>query len=236
LRPVAAHPPPARPQRFLYGRRKGRKLNSGRSAALAALLPALGIPEGEEPLDLPALFPRPVAQVWLEIGFGAGEHLLALAGAHPGIGFIGAEPFENGVAAFLARVRAENLANVRVFADDARLLLARLPEASIGRLFVLFPDPWPKTRHHKRRMIGPGTIPAFARILTDGAELRFASDAADYVDWVLEHMAAAPQFALASRARGADWPETRYEAKARATGRACAYLTFVRKARDPRKT
>lgn len=220
--------PPAGPQRFLYGRRKGRKLKGGRKAALESL-PALAIPPGDTALDPDALFRRPVRDVWLEIGFGAGEHLAAQAAAHPDIGFIGAEPFENGVAALLARVQAEQLANVRVFPDDARLLLARLPGASIGRLFVLFPDPWPKARHHKRRIVGPATIPAFARILKPGAELRFASDDAAYVEWTLEHMAAAPDFALASRTRGADWPETRYEAKARAAGAVCSYLTFVRR-------
>ena len=157
---------------------------------MAALLPTLAIPDGTAPLAVAALFPQPVRDdVWLEIGFGAGEHLAAQAAAHPDIGFIGAEPFENGVAALLARVQAESLANVRVFADDARLLMARLPDASIGRLFVLFPDPWPKARHHKRRMVGPTTLPEFARILKDGGELRFASDDADYAAWVLEYAA-----------------------------------------------
>lgn len=218
------------PQRFLYGRRKGRKLKSGRSAALAALLPQLAIPDGTAPVDPPTLFPRPVADVWFEIGFGAGEHLAAQAAAHPGIGFIGAEPFENGVAALLVRIQAERLANIRVFPDDARLLMARLPDASIGRLFILFPDPWPKARHHKRRIVGPATIPALARILKPSAELRFASDNAGYVAWTLEHMAAAPEFTLVSRERGADWPETRYESKARAAGDRCAYLTYTRRA------
>ena len=220
--------PPAQ-QRVLYGRRKGRKLKGGRKTALATLLPVLAIPEGDAPLDPAGLFGAPVADIWLEIGFGAGEHLVAQAAAHPGIGCIGAEPFENGVAALLVHIQAAGLANIRVFADDARLLIARLPDASIGRLFVLFPDPWPKARHHKRRVIGPSTIPQFARILKPGAELRFASDDAGYVAWVEAHMAAAPEFAALTRARGADWPETRYEAKARAAGRACAYLTWCKK-------
>ena len=195
---------------------------------MAALLPTLAIPDGTAPLAVAALFPQPVRDVWLEIGFGAGEHLAAQAAAHPDIGFIGAEPFENGVAALLARVQAEALANVRVFADDARQLMARLPDASVGRLFVLFPDPWPKARHHKRRMVGPATLPEFARILKDGGELRFASDDADYVAWVLEHAAREPAFRLQSRERGSDWPDTRYQAKAVAAGRACAFLRFTR--------
>ena len=228
-----AGPTGAPRQRVLYGRRKGRKLKGGRSAALAELLPVLAIPDGVDAVDPQSLFPHAVSDVWLEIGFGAGEHLAAQAIAHPDIGFIGAEPFENGVATLLAQVQAERLHNIRVFADDVRLLIARLPDASIGRLFVLFPDPWPKARHHKRRMIGPTTLPEFARILKDGAELRFASDDADYVAWTLEHIAREPAFALRSRERGV-WPETRYEAKARAAGRACAYLEFTRVARNAR--
>jgi len=199
---------------------------------MAALLPTLAIPDGIAPLAVAALFPQPVRDVWLEIGFGAGEHLAVQAAAHPDIGFIGAEPFENGVAALLARVQAESLVNVRVLADDARLLMARLPDASVGRLFVLFPDPWPKARHHKRRMVGPATLPEFARILKDGGELRFASDDADYVAWTLEHAALEPAFRLQSRERGSDWPETRYEAKARGAGRACAFLRYTRTPRD----
>ena len=199
---------------------------------MAALLPRLAIPDDAAPIDPAALFPQPVRDVWLEIGFGAGEHLAAQAAAHPDIGFIGAEPFENGVAALLVTVQAENLANVRVFADDARLLMARLPDASIGRLFVLFPDPWPKARHHKRRIVGPSTLPQLARILKDGGELRFASDDADYIAWVLEHAAREPTFQRDPRGRGSDWPQTRYEAKARAAGRDCAFLRYTRRPRD----
>ena len=216
-------------KRVLYGRRKGRKLKGGRKAAYETLLPALAIPAGDAPLDPRALFARPVADVWVEIGFGSGEHLAAQAAAHPDIGFLGAEPFENGIAALLTLVGAGSLANIRIWQDDVRLLLARLPDASIGRLFVLFPDPWPKARHHKRRIIGPTTIPEFARVMKDGAELRFASDAADYVNWARGHMAEPPGFVLASDRRGADWPETRYEAKARAAGRACSYLAWRKK-------
>ena len=184
-------------------------------------------------MDPAALFGdrRPV---WLEIGFGDGAHLAAQAAAHPEIGFIGVEPFVNGVAALLARIDREGLANIRIFTDDARLLLGALPDASVARLFVLFPDPWPKRRHHKRRLVNRATVAEFARILAPGGELRLATDDAGYARWMLEALLAEPRLDwLAERAadwreRPADQPPTRYEAKALAAGRRPVHLRFRR--------
>ncbi len=153
-----------------------------------------------------------------EIGFGAGEHLLWQAQHHPRTALIGAEPYEGGVAKLLSRLDGSE--NIRIHEGDAREILDALPDASIGRAFILFPDPWPKTRHHKRRFVQAATLDALARVLRAGAELRFASDDADYLAWTLERLAAHPAFAwTATRAtdwttRPADWPQTRYEAKA----------------------
>ncbi len=227
-------------QRFVYGRRRGHKLRAGRKALLETELPRLQLvlpEEGRTRLEPRMLFPAGITEVWLEIGFGGGEHLAAQALAHPEIGFIGCEPFVDGVAGLLSRVEAERLGNVRIFVDDARLLLARLDDASIGRLFVLYPDPWPKRRHNKRRIVGPGTLDRFAAILKDGAELRLATDHADYARWMLFHLTRHPAFAWTARGaadwrtRPDDWPATRYEAKALRQGRRPFYFCFRRLAR-----
>ncbi|MEQ8194487.1 MAG: tRNA (guanine(46)-N(7))-methyltransferase TrmB [Rhodospirillales bacterium] len=187
--------------------------------------------------SLASLFPAAVDDIWLEIGFGGGEHLAAQAEAHPGVGFIGCEPFINGVASLAGRLERAGAANVRIFDDDARLLLPLLPENSIGRVFVLFSDPWPKKRHHRRRLITAETLDLLARIMKDGAELRFASDHAGYVRWVLEAVLRHRAFVwpVASRRDWAeppaDWVGTRYEAKARRAGRAAVYLRIRRAAR-----
>lgn len=171
------------------------------------------------------------------MGFGGGEHLAAQAAAHPETGFVGCEPFLNGVAKFLVRAEDEALGNVRVFADDARLLLDALPDACVGRAFVLFPDPWPKARHHRRRFIAPGNLDALARVLRDGAELRMASDDMGYVRWMLFHTLGHGAFDWTARGaadwreRPDDWPATRYEAKALERGARCAYLRFRRRPR-----
>ena len=228
-------------RRRVYGRRLSHRLRPGRQALLERALPALRIDLPEDPrarIDLSELFPSPVRDLWLEIGFGAGEHLVHQARANPAVGFIGCEPFVQGVAGLLRHLEADGTANrVRIFPDDARLLLDRLPDACIGRLFVLFSDPWPKKRHHKRRLIDAETLAGFARILKDGAEFRWASDDSGYVEWTLEHVAGNAAFALTDRissdwpARPADWPETRYEQKARAQGRAPVFLRYVRSSR-----
>ncbi|MBI4968896.1 MAG: tRNA (guanosine(46)-N7)-methyltransferase TrmB [Rhodospirillales bacterium] len=225
-------PEPA-PPRF-YGRRKGRPLRAGQRDLLLGLLPRLTValpPEGQA-LDPAALFdPRP-RSVWLEIGFGAGEHTAAQAKANPQVGLIGCEVFANGLGGLLTLIEAEAIANIRIFPEDARRLLPCLPEASIDGAFLLFPDPWPKKRHARRRFIGPDNLAQLARILADGAPLRLASDHPVYVDWAIRHLAASPDFTLTRHPdRPVDWPPTRYESKARQAGAACAYLTALRRPR-----
>lgn len=175
----------------------------------------------------------------MEIGFGAGEHLLAQARRRCDTGFIGCEPYLNGIATLLPSVAAERIETIRIFPNDARLLLPGLATGSLGRVFVLFPDPWPKARHHERRLISAGTIPEVARVLRPGGELWLASDHAGYVRWMLEHLTREPSPFLWLARRPGDWrtrPEdaspTRYEEKALEHGAACAYLRFLRKDRD----
>ena len=221
--------------RRFYGRRKGRPLRQRQQALVDAALPSLEIGEGEGPLDPRTLFDPPRERVWMEIGFGGGEHLAHQAAMHPDVGFIGSEPYLNGVASLLDHAGQAGLHNLRIQPDDVRPLLARLPDASIERLFILFPDPWPKNRHHRRRIVGPETIPEFARILSDGAILRLASDHPDYVEWMLRYLGQDDRFEWLAR-RPSDWRErpadqieTRYEAKALAG--VPVYLTFERRPR-----
>ncbi len=191
------------------------------------------MPEAGRAIDPRTLFAPEIEDVWMEIGFGAGEHLLSQAVRHPTVGFIGCEPYLNGVAALLAAtVDAGN--NIRIFADDARLLLPSLAPASIGRLFILFPDPWPKARHRHRRLVNAETVLAFSRILRPGGELRLASDHDGYIRWMLEHVTRDGDFMWMAR-RPADWRHrladespTRYEEKAIGRGQTCATLRFVR--------
>ncbi len=225
------------PPRRVYGRRRGRPLRQGRRLLTESLLPRLAItlPQAGA-LDPKTLFPTPPAAVWLEIGFGAGEHLAAQAEQHPGIGFVGCEVFENGIARLLGEIARRGLDNIRIFADDARLLLDCLKPASIGRVFILFPDPWPKQRHHKRRLVAPATLDRLASVMQPGAELRLATDDRLYLAWMLEHATAHPDFVWTARSpadwreRAADWPATRYEEKARDAGRTPAFLRFIRHA------
>jgi tRNA (guanine-N7-)-methyltransferase len=224
--------PPAHLRSF--GRIRSRTIKPRQAALVDSLLPALRVPE--TPFDPRALTPGaagPWGEVWLEIGFGGGEHMAAQAGRRPDVLVIGAEPFENGVASALRHVADAGLDNVRIHDGDARDLLDRLPDASLDRVFVLFPDPWPKARHHKRRLLQADTAGALARVLKPGGRLRFASDWADYVDWTLERLLARPDLAWTAE-RADDWrrpPEdhvsTRYEAK-RLGDCAPVFLDFVR--------
>lgn len=222
-------------RRRVYGRRRGRKLRAGRRALMETLLPRLRVAlPASGPLEPRALFPA-ASDVWLEIGFGAGEHLAAQARANPTVGLVGAEVFENGIAKLLAAIERERLANVRLFVDDARLLLARLPAASLGRAFILFPDPWPKERHKKRRIVDAATLDQLGRTLKPGAELRLATDDADYADWMAAATAAHAGFVELARGqdawadRPADWPPSRYEEKAIAAGRAPRFFRLARR-------
>lgn len=226
---------PARPR--LYGRRKGKPLREGQQTLLDERLPALRVPAAflaRRPADPATLFGFTPRQIWLEIGFGAGEHLAWQAAANRDVGLIGCEPFVNGVARMVRHVADGDLENVRLLPDDARPLLDALPERSIDRLFLLFPDPWPKTRHAGRRFVGPANIARVARVLRPGGEWRVASDDPGYQRWSLRHLAGDPRFDwLAAgpddwRVRPGDWPATRYEQKALQAGRRPAFFRFRR--------
>lgn len=213
-----------------YGRLKTRTIKPRQAALMETLLPALRPPAGA--FDPRALMPG-AAGVWLEIGFGGGEHMAAQAGRHRDTLVLGAEPFQNGVASALRHIDEAALTNVRVLDGDVRELMARLPDASLDRVFVLFPDPWPKARHNKRRLIQAETIAQLARLLKPGGRLRFATDWADYADWTLERVLAGGQFAWPAE-RADDWRvppadhiTTRYEEK-RLGDCAPVFLDFVK--------
>ncbi len=222
-------------RRRLYGRRRGRRLRPGRRALMEALLPQLRIVlPAAGALDPRRVFPD-ATDYWLEIGFGGGEHLAAQACAHPSVGILGAEVFESGIAKLLTTIARARLTNIRLFVDDARLLLARLPDRSLGRAFILFPDPWPKERHKKRRIVAADTLDQLARTLRAGAELRLATDDPDYADWMAAAVAAHPAFVELGRgagdwsARPIDWPPSRYEQKAAAAGRLAQFFRLARR-------
>ncbi|MEJ1159647.1 tRNA (guanine(46)-N(7))-methyltransferase TrmB [Prosthecomicrobium sp. N25] len=219
-----------------YGRRKGKPLRDRQAELIGGLLPrlALGL-DRPAPADLRTLFADPVADVHLEIGFGGGEHLVARLRAEPGLGLIGAEPFLNGMAKALASIERERLAGrVRLHHADAVPLLDWLPPASLGRVDLLYADPWPKKRHWKRRFVDRANLDRIARVLRPGGIFRFASDWPDYVDWTLRRLLDHPAFRWTARASAdwhtpwPEWPGTRYEAKALAEGRRPAYLTAER--------
>jgi tRNA (guanine-N7-)-methyltransferase len=225
---------PAEPRAF-FGRRKGHKLRPQQAALFDTLLPRLALDlDRPAPAQLATLFPQPVEAVRLEIGFGGGEHLIAEAERHPTTGFIGVEPFVNGMAKALAAIEARGLTNIRLYFGDAIVLLDWLPKHALARLDLIYPDPWPKRRHWKRRFVQDGTVAAFASALRPGGEFRFASDWPGYAAWTLEHLARAPDFAWTAE-RADDWrqpwpgfTQTRYEAKAKREGRAPCYLIFRR--------
>lgn len=217
-----------------FGRRRARKLSPRQEDLLERGLERFA-------LDLSAPSAKPLTglfagarDVWLEIGFGGGEHLIWQARQHPDVGFIACEPFIDGVVKLLDGVDAGNLENVRVHPDDVRDVLPWLPPASIGRAFVLFPDPWPKKRHVKRRLIDADLVAELARIVRPGGELRLATDIADYARGMLAAVRKEGSFRWTARApadwrvRPGDWPETRYERKAIREGRKCYFLRFAR--------
>ncbi len=234
-----------------FGRRKGKKLRPKRENLFNELLPKLKIslPEEGKPADPAEWFTFTPKEIWLEVGFGGGEHLAAQALKNPDTAFIGAEVFLNGVASLVAhlagahengdlaeeaKISSERADNVRIYNDDVRPLLNVLPEASLDRVFVLFPDPWPKKRHASRRFIGPVNIPKLARLLKEGGELRIASDDMNYIRWTLEHLCQSPYFSWTAKSAEdwknppKDWVNTRYELKSLAAGRKPIYLIFKR--------
>ena len=218
-----------------FGRRHGRKLSPRQQQLMTDLLPQVRLDLSPPvPQDATLLFADRVSDVWLEIGFGGAEHMIWQAVNNPQAGIIGCEPFEEGVAKALSAIRDSGLGNVRLHADDARDVLRWLPAVSIGRAFILFPDPWPKRKHAKRRLVSPALLDLLARVLKPGAELRIASDIGDYIRTVLLAFRARKEFVWHAsgpedwRTRGADWPGTRYEAKAAREGRKSYYLRFVR--------
>jgi tRNA (guanine-N7-)-methyltransferase len=218
-----------------YGRRRARAPSARQQALWRDTLPRVAVPGDPQALANPrALFPAPVRDVWLEIGFGGGEHLVWQARQHSDVGLIGCEPFEDGVIKLLGAIELEGLTNVRVWAQDARPLQRMLPEASIGRMFILFPDPWPKKRHHKRRLVSIQTLQEIARILRPGGELRVATDVPEYACAILDaasHNAALRWTASGPqdwRQRPRNWPQTRYEAKAAGAGRRCYFFRLQR--------
>ena len=220
------------PVRRLYGRSSGKALRAGQERLLAETLPLFSI--APEALAAGHGFATPLREVWLEIGFGAGEHLIEQAKANPDVGVVGCEPFLNGVVALLAGIEREQLSNVRLRRGGAQSLIEAAPDAFFSRIFMLYPDPWPKRRHHKRRVVAIGMIEAMARVMRSGAELRFATDIDDYAGWTLRRFLASPHFRWAAtraddwRRPWPQWRPTRYEAKARNGGRRSVYLTFVR--------
>ena len=224
-------------KRLIYGRQKGHRLHKNQARLVRDLLPELrpDISPDKGPQDPQNWFSRPMRDFALEIGFGGGEHLAASAAAHTDIGHIGCEPFLNGVAKLCLAVEAQKLTNVAIYDDDARAVLDVLPAQSLGQAFLLYPDPWPKKRHHKRRFINPDNLRQMFRVLRPGGRFLVASDIADYLDWTLLHMKAHGGFDWQARAAAdwqvapVDWPGTRYEAKALAAGRKPGYLTFIRR-------
>ncbi|TNE59377.1 MAG: tRNA (guanosine(46)-N7)-methyltransferase TrmB [Alphaproteobacteria bacterium] len=224
-------------QARLYGRRAGHRLKPHPQHLMETLLPKLEVPlSAAGGCDPSGLFPPPQSeQIWLEIGFGGGEHLVARAGQHPDIGFIGAEFFVNGIASCLVHLEEAGLSNVRLHTVDARLFLESLKSSVLDRIFLLYPDPWPKARHNKRRFISDWSLDEFARVLKPGGRLQVATDIPDYCRWTLAHIRRHGAFEWT--AQGPDdwrtppegWPGTRYEAKALREGRTPVYLDFCLK-------
>lgn len=221
---VLLKPPPDR----LYGRHKGKKLRPRQEFLLAAFLPLLSWPRAPF-----GIMPR---ELWLEVGFGGGEHALALAKSNPEIGLIAAEVFENGICSLLSRLAPDDAAlpkppdNLRVFTDDARPLLRSLPDAALGKLFLMFPDPWPKARHAKRRFVHPDVLKDAARVIRPGGEWRIVSDDPTYQAWTDEVLATQQFFEVARYDHRPDgWPPTRYEAKAIIAGRPSLYWSLIRR-------
>jgi tRNA (guanine-N7-)-methyltransferase len=222
-------------QGSFFGRRKGHRLRQHQTDLMATLLPQLSIDIGNmTPRDPAALFETPIETLRVEIGFGGGEHLVAEATASPHTGFIGCEPYINGMAKVLAQIETSGVRNVRLFAGDAADLLRWLPDNALSRIDLIHPDPWPKRRHWKRRFVQDATIAEMARVIRRGGEFRFVCDIDDYIAWTLAHMMRSPDFtwtaerALDWRAPWTGYTMTRYGRKAEREGRRASYLIFRR--------
>lgn len=217
-----------------FGRRRGRKLSDRQSHLMGNVLPQVSLVLERPCQSTTNLFPIKVEEVWLEVGFGGGEHLIAQARRNPAVGIIGCEPFVDGVVKVLDAIDSLQLRNILIHADDVRPLLRWLPQDSIDRAFVLFPDPWPKRRHVKRRLVGPAFLDLLARVMRPGAELRAATDIADYARTILLAHAKSRHFDWLAASAGdwrlppPDWVETRYQQKAISEGRRTTYLLFKR--------
>lgn len=223
-------------KRKFYGRRKGKTLTKKRAELIDTLLPDLTLPfekgRPDASIDPHDFFDQNYQEIWLEIGFGDGAHLAEQARRNPDVGFIGCEPFMNGVAGLLCEIDDDNIQNILIWPDDARDVMDAMKDASLDRLFLLHPDPWPKTRHHKRRFIQDTIVNQLARILKKGGEFRVATDDQDLCDWMLYHIDKSPHFEWTARCADDwrnppdDWPVTRYGEKQLAG--TPVYLTFIR--------
>jgi tRNA (guanine-N7-)-methyltransferase len=222
-------------QGSFFGRRKGHRLRAHQADLIENLLPHLSLDiSGPSPADIATLFDPKVESVHLEIGFGGGEHLIAEAQAFPNVGFIGCEPYVNGMAKILGAIEAHNIGNIKLFAGDAAELLAWAPARSLDRIDLIHPDPWPKRRHWKRRFVQDATVAVMARVLKPQGEFRFVCDIGDYVAWTLAHLSRSPDFVWTAE-QASDWRQpwpdytmTRYGRKAMREGRRAAYLRFRR--------
>jgi tRNA (guanine-N7-)-methyltransferase len=219
--------------RAFFGRRSGKTLHGGQKAQVDELLPQVEIVLPER-LDPEALFPD-AEKVVIEIGYGGGEHLARKAGEEPQTGFIGCEVFTGGIGKMVQAIAAKDLRNVRLYTDDALKLLMALPEASVDAVYLLYPDPWPKSRHHKRRFVSPTTLDQLARVIRPGGTFYFASDIEDYANWTLAHIVREPRFAFEPDGPGSwhqpysGWQPTRYEQKARREGRMISFYFGFRR-------
>lgn len=222
-------------QRAFFGRRSGKRLHKGQDRLFRDLLPTLEIPLGDGVIDPGALFSTSPETIVIEIGYGGGEHLARKARENPTTGYIGCEVFSGGIGKLLEKIDEDSLTNIRLFTDDALKLLQKLPASSLDGAYLLYPDPWPKTRHHKRRFVSPVTLGELARVLKPVALFNFATDIEDYADWTLAHILRSPDFTFAPGGPRSwhepypGWEPTRYEEKARREGRNRSfYLSFPR--------
>jgi len=219
-----------KPTTKFYGRRKGRPIKPQASQLMETLLPQLAIDSTTFPLsNLNQLFETHYPRYGLEIGFGGGEHLAQIAEENPDMGFIGCEPFMNGVASLLKMIDERQLKNIRLWTEDARLLLDQIPQNSFDKIILLFTDPWPKKRHHSRRLITQDFLKHLATLMTSKGELRIAHDHADYIEWIVTRLKASSEFEIIemTHTHPESWPMTRYEQKALEKGIECTYLRSI---------